>query len=109
MRFVARIATAAAAATALAGLSLVGATPALACGGTAIDVNDYGVCIEGSSTTIPGQVLWTPGVEKQIVTVPAILFVPQQQFGTPIVPRQGVTIPTITVDAVTVTPCTGTC
>lgn len=109
MRVVARIATATATAAAFAGLSLAGATPALACGGTPIDVNDYGVCIENNSTTIPGGVTWTPGVAKQYVNTPGVLFVPPQSFGTPIVPSQGVTRPAITVDAVTVTPCTGTC
>jgi hypothetical protein len=110
MRTVARIATATATITALAGLSLAGATPALAeCGGTPIDINDYGVCIENSKTTVPGQVVWTPGVPKQYVNTPGILFIPPQSFGTPIVPSQGVTVPTITIDAVKVTPCTGSC
>lgn len=107
MRTVARIATATI--TAFAGLSLAGATPALACEGTELGVNDYGVCIESSSTTVPGRVVWTPGVPKQYVDTPGILFVPPQSVGTPIVPSQGLTVPTITVDAVTVTPCTGSC
>lgn len=109
MRITARIATATAAA-AFGGLSLSGASPALACGGIPVAVNGYGACVEaGSPITIPGQVVWTPGVAKQYVNTPGVLFVPPQSFGTPIVPSQGVTIPTLTVDAVKVTPCTGSC
>jgi hypothetical protein len=109
MRFVARIATATVTATVLAGLSLAGAAPALACDGTAIAVNGYGVCAEESSTTVPGRVVWTPGVPKQYVNTPGVLFIPPQSVGTPIVPSQGVTAPTLNVDGVSVTPCTGSC
>ena len=110
MRTAARIATATATITAFAGLSLAAAAPAMACGGTPIDVNDYGVCIEADSTTlVEGGVYWTPPVPKQYVNTPGVLFVPPQSFGTPIVPSQGLTVPEVTVDAVTVTPCTGTC
>jgi hypothetical protein len=109
MRVVARIATTAATITAAAGLSLAGAAPALACDGTDIDVNGYGVCVDSSETSVPGRVVWTPPVPKQYVNTPGVLFVPPQSFGTPIVPSQGITVPTLTVDAVTVSPCTGSC
>lgn len=95
--------------SAFAGLSLAGATPALACSGTPIAVNGYGACVETSTTVVPSRVVWTPGVPKQYVNTPGILFVPPQSFGTPIVPSQGVTTPPLRVDAVKVTPCTGSC
>lgn len=110
MRTVARIATATVTITACAGLSLAGAAPAVACDGTKLGVNEYGACVESSSTTlIEGGVYWTPPVPKQYVNTPGVLFVPPQSFGTPIVPSQGLTVPEVTVDAVEVTPCTGSC
>ena len=109
MRVITRIATATAAATAFAGLSLAGAAPALACPGTELGVNHYGVCVEQRRTTVGGVPVWTPGVASRPVNTPGVLFVPPQTFGTPYVPPQGVTPPTFTVDGVWVTPCLGSC
>lgn len=95
--------------TAFVGFSLAGATPALACTGTPIAVNGYGVCVGQSQTTVPGREQWVPGVPSQSVNTPGVLFVPPQSFRTPYVPSQGVTVPPTTVQGVSVTPCTGSC
>lgn len=100
----------AAVAVVIGGASVVGAPAAVAaCGGTPVAVNDYGVCVTTSETTVPAQVVWTPGVGSKSVNTPQVLFVPPQSFGTPYVPPQGVTTPSFKVDAVTVSPCTGSC
>lgn len=96
--------------TAFVGLSLAGATPALAaCNGIPVTVNGYGVCVGQSQTTVPGGATWVPGVPSQEVNTPGVLFVPPQSFRTPYVPSQGVTVPPTTVQGVSVTPCTGSC
>lgn len=102
--------TIAATTTAVAAVSILSAPSALACTGIPVAVDGYGACVTPQTTTVyPGGVYWTPGVPKQYVNTPAVGPVPAQAFGTPIVPSEGVTVPPVIVQAVKVTPCTGTC